>query len=147
MLGNMKKLLALLVLLTLGTVVSQAQITTNVTLKWTISYVTATNTNTVNATFNINPGTANRDTNRGLGLTYAYNAYTNSLGTNHLSADPFETWIKKNYTALVDNYSSQAQSAVNAITAQKITLLLTSESDLLSNSDLSNLATIAAKAQ
>jgi hypothetical protein len=53
-------------------------------------------------------------------------------------------WLKQQHVVLIDDYASQKQAAFNAVTAEKIRILLTQQSDLLSNAQLGQLTNIAA---
>jgi hypothetical protein len=76
------------------------------------------------------------------GLIYAYGVYVAAQGTNApLAMGP---WLKQQHTALVDDYATQKQTVDNAAIAEKLRLLLTVNTDLLSNAQKTQLADIAA---
>lgn len=79
------------------------------------------------------------------GLNFAYGSYVATFGTNAPTLN-FNQWMKANYTDFVQGYASQKQQADNVIILKKLTVLLNGNTDLLTQSDLNNLATIAAKA-
>ena len=137
----MKKLL-LISLLALPITVA-AQSTTNVTYRIQVESVTAGVTNTVAQNWRFDAGGSGRDKARLAGLHFAYGNYVNAQGTNTVLN--FGPWLRQQHTALVDDYANQKQAADNTTLAQKIATLLTSQSDLLSNADINNLNTIAAK--
>lgn len=139
----MKTILAILALAAAVFTV-QAQTTTNLDFRLQVETVTAGVTNKTTTNWRFDYGTK-KDATRVDGANFAYAAYVTSLGTNGVPL-AFGPWWKRQDIALVDNYAQQKQQADNTVLLQKLTSLLTSNSDLLSNADLNNLATIAAKA-
>src|SRR5262245_25085752 len=140
----MKKLLAIAIL-TLAAFTAQGQTTTNIAYTITIETVTAGVTNTANpVTFRYDYG-AKKDALRIDGFNFAYGQYCATFGTNAPTLT-FKQWVKQVTQALPDEYARQQQQAANAATLAKLSVLLTTQSDLLSTTDLNNLNTIAAKA-
>lgn len=138
------QILAILALIA-ASLAAQAQTTTNVTVRWTVETVTANVTNSVNTSLRLDYGTRTKDSIRIDGLSFAYANYLATLSTNDVPL-AFGPYMKAYYTTIIDSYAKQKQAGDNAAMAAKITQLLTQQSDLLSNADLNNLATIAAKA-
>lgn len=138
------KTLITLALLAFGALAVQAQTTTNIAYRIQVETVTGGVTNTVNTNWRYDYGTK-KDSVRIDGIAFAYKVYTNSLATNDVAL-ALGPWLKRQHQALVDDYAAQAQRASSADTLAKLTSLLTANIDLLSASDLSSLATIAAKA-
>lgn len=128
----MKKLI-LLALISLGTYTASAQ--TNIQLRVQVDGV--------NSTLNLDMTGSKKDQNRIAGLVYAYGVYTNALGTNGVPL-ALGDWLKNQHIVLIDDYSRQKQAADNATVAAKIQILLTTQSDLLSAAQKSQLAAIAA---
>lgn len=130
----MKKLFFALALSALP-FVAHAQSPTNIQLRVTWDGV--------NSTLNLDSTGSKKDTNRIAGLVYAYSVYTNSLSTNVVPLAP-QIWLRNNHTLLIDDYASQKQAKDNAAIAAKIQMLLTTQSDLLSSAQMSQLVAIAA---
>lgn len=140
----MNKLIALALLLA-SAFVAQAQTTTNLSYVITVETVTGGVTNLLNpVTLRYDYGNK-KDSLRIDGFNFAYGAYAATFGTNTPALN-FKQWLKRQEQSLPDNYAAQKQAADNAATLAKLTVLLTSQSDLLSTADLNNLTTIAAKA-
>lgn len=124
--------------------VANGQTATNVTLKFSGSVIVAgVSTNNFASTITLDPSNK-KDQTKLTGLSFACGSCTNSIGTNAPIA--FEAWAKNTFQAVIGSCAGQAQQAANAATLIKLASLLTANSDLLSAPDLSNLATIAAKA-
>ena len=134
----MKTILSLI--LSLAFLQTHAQSTTNIITRWTLEVVTGGITNSQQLNLRWDYGTK-REALLIDGLNFAYSNYLVAGGTN-----TFHQWLRANYATHVKNYADQKQDADNRETLRKLTILLTAESDLLSNADLNNLATIAAKA-
>lgn len=120
-----------------------AQSTTNIITRWTLEVITGGITNSQQLNLRWDYGTK-REALLIDGLNFAYSSYLASQATNTPAS--FHQWLRANYLSHVKNYADQKQDADNRETLRKLTILLTAESDLLSNADLNNLATIAAKA-
>lgn len=97
----------------------------------------------VNSSLNLDSTGSKKDQNRIAGLWFAYQVYVAAQGTNTVLAP--QVWLRNQHTILIEDYAAQKQKSDNEAMAQKILTLLTVQSDLLSNADLNNLATIAAK--
>lgn len=124
---------------------AKAQTTTNISYVITIETVTAGVTNSLNPiAFRYDYG-SKKDAIRIDGFNYAYGQYVATFGTNAPTLN-FKQWMKQVTQALPEEYARQQQQAANAATLAKLTVLLSSQSDLLSASDLTSLNTIAAKA-
>lgn len=133
----MKKLLVILAL-SVTALIAQAQSVTNIV--WRVQVETGTvggTTNTVTTNFRWDYGSA-KDLTRVNGYVFAYN---NSKSTNTLNQ-----WIKADVADRADSYAAVKASADYQSLLAKLSLLLLSNPDLLSASDLSSLNTIAAKA-
>lgn len=139
----MKTLIAILTLAA-SAFVSKAQTTTNIAIRFTVETVTAGVTNSTPTNFRWDYGNK-KEALRVDGLNFAYSHYVSTFGTNAPTLN-FNQWMKANYTDFVQGYASQKQQADNVIILQKLTVLLNGNTDLLTQSDLNNLATIAAKA-
>jgi hypothetical protein len=99
----------------------------------------------VNTSWSFDATGSNKDKARIAGILYGYQVYTNSLSTNDVAL-AIGPWLKRQHLALIDDYTTQKQAKDNAVIAAKLQSLLTVNSDLLSNADLSALTTIAEKA-
>lgn len=120
---------------------SQAQTVTNLAFRITVETgVVGGTTNSVNTNLRLDYGTA-KDLTRINGWVYAWNAYKVAGGTNDLGS-----WLKTDLKDRADSYAATKQAADHAGLVAKLTSLLLQNPDLLSASDLSTLATIAAKA-
>lgn len=97
----------------------------------------------VNSTINLDSTGSKKDTNRMAGINYAYGVYTNSLATNAVPLAK-QVWLRDKFITLVDDYSSQKQAVDNSVIAEKLRLLLTINTDLLSSAQLNTLQSIAA---
>lgn len=139
----MKTSLAILAL-TAAAFTSQGQTTTNLDYRLQVETVTAGVTNKTTTNWRYDYG-AKKDATRIEGANWAYAAYVTRLGTNGTPL-AFGLWLKRQHTVLLDSYSDQKQAADNRVLLQKLTSLLTANSDLLTAGDLSSLSTIAAKA-
>lgn len=128
----MKKLLLILLVLAPLTVAAQTNIQYRITVDG------------VNTSWTYDAAGSKKDIARIDGLKYAFGVYVASLPTNQVAL-AIGPWLKQQHQVLVDDYTSQKQAKDNAATLAKLQILLTTSSDLLSNADLNNLATIAAK--
>lgn len=131
----MKKLLTILAI-TATAFVAQAQTTTNLIFRVQQQVIVAgVSTNIVD--------TAN--------FTWDYAIKRDALKIDGFlfgatgSSLPFVNWIKQDIGDRAKTYSDAKLARDNADLAAKLTELLTKQTDLLSNADLNNLATIAAK--
>lgn len=134
----------ILAILALGAVSAYAQTTTNLDYRLQVETVTSGVTNKTTTNWRYDYG-AKKDAARVDGANWAYAAYVTSLGANGTPL-AFGPWLKRQHTVLLDSYSDQKQAADNKVLLQKLTSLLTANSDLLTAGDLSSLSTIAAKA-
>ena len=112
--------------------------TTNITFRVVVDVVSGGVTNSTTVSTRLD-GSTQRDVDRLAGLQWAYaaNPGTNTIGT----------WCRTMVTDAVDSIRRAKLQADNAALAAQIQQLLTSQQDLLSAQDLSNLRTIGAKAQ
>ena len=120
---------------------AQAQTVTNIA--WRIQVETGTvggSTNTVTTNFRYDYGTT-KDLLKVNGYVFAWQAYKANGGANDLN-----TWLKTDVADRAVSYANAKQTADNSALVQKLTSLLLQNPDLLSNADLNNLQTIAAKA-
>lgn len=141
----MKKLLALALLSLALPLAAKAQLVTNVTFKITVDVInTGVSTNSINTTLKFDSSGKN-DALRVQGWIFAYQAYTNSIGTNTPVA--FEALIKQRLKDISDNYANQVQATLNAARLDALKLLLTVNSDKLANSDYNALDAVIAKGQ
>ena len=137
----MKKLIAL-ALIGLAALAAQAQTTTNVVIRATVETVTAGVTNSTSATLRLDAGGSKRDVFAVNGLVSAFAKYR----ANASNTKTFDQWLKQEALDQAEAYGRTAQQEAIATTAANIQKLLTQYPDLLSNADLNNLTTIAAKA-
>lgn len=133
-----KSLLSLGLLATALT--AQAQTTTNLAYRITVETVTAGVTNSVNTNFRYDASGAS-DAAKINGFALAFATYRAGGGSKDFGA-----WLKQDVTDRAKAYADAKAAVDNAALLAKISALLLSNPDLLSASDLSNLATIAAKA-
>lgn len=138
----MKANLALLTLL-LGCFTAQAQLVTNFAVRVTVDIVnTGVSTNTAQTTLNIKPDTSAKDKVLSDGLVWFYNKQKATGETNELSFWSARVHLKDKLKETADMKAREESS----ITLEKISRLLSTDIDLLTTSDLSQLNTIAAKA-
>jgi hypothetical protein len=137
----MKKTLALLIGLACLTA-AQAQSTTNVVIKATVEVVTAGVTNSTSSTLRYDAGGSKRDIFAANGLISAFGKYR----ANAANTKTFDAWLKQEYGDHAEAYGRVYQQEQISTTAAAIQKLMTQFPDLLSNADLNNLTTIAAKA-
>lgn len=135
----MKKLLTITV--SLFALIAGAQTTTNIAFKITVETVSGGTTNNAVSNFRFDSGGTKADQIRIDGAAMAYATYRSGGGTN-----AFEVWLKQDVKDRLKEYADAKAHFDNAATAAKISSLLLQNPDLLSASDLSNLATISAKA-
>jgi hypothetical protein len=134
----MKQILVALALSALA-LSAQAQTTTNLAWRVTIESVTAGVTNTSQSTVRLDYGTK-KEALLIDGLVKAHNDYVKGGGTA-----TFEAWLKTDIKDRAKVYADAKQAADNAALLSKLTALLTSNLDLLSNADITSLTAIAAK--
>lgn len=139
----MRTKLALSTLL-LACFTAQAQLVTNFAVRVTVDIVnTGVSTNTVQTTLNIKPDTSAKDRVLSDGIVWFYNRQKALTGeTNELSFWTARTHIKDKFKESADAKAREESS----LTLEKLSRLLSTDIDLLTASDLSQLNTIAAKA-
>lgn len=135
----MKKLLLTLGFLT-AALTARAQTTTNIAYRVTVETVTGGVTNSAVTNFRYDASNAS-DAAKINGFALAFATYRAGGGSKDFGA-----WLKQDVTDRAKAYADAKAAADNAALLAKISALLLSNPDLLSASDLSNLATIAAKA-
>jgi hypothetical protein len=135
----MKTLLAIIALAACSLAV-QAQTTTNLIFRVQEQHVTAVSTNIATTSNFTWDSATKKEKARVDGVVYAFRKYTIGGGTNLLVQ-----WIRTDINDRGQEYANVKQRDDNALVLSKLTALLTTDVDLLTNADLSNLATIAAK--
>jgi len=130
------------VIIGLAALTAQAQSTTNVVIRTTVEVVTAGVTNSSASTLRLDAGGNKRDVFALNGLVAAFAKYR----ANTANTKTFDQWLKQEAVDLTEAHGRAYQQEQIAATATKINALLTQFPDLLSNADLNNLTTIAAKA-
>lgn len=129
----MKTILAVIALVACS-LVAQAQTTTNLIFRVQEQHVTAGVSNIVDT----------------VNFTWDYATKKDALKVDGFrfgavgSTIPFVNWIRQDINDRAKAYSDAKVAADNAVLAAKIQTLLTTQSDLLSNAQMSQLAAIAA---
>lgn len=142
--NNPMKSLLTIALLALA-LTAQAQTTTNLAIRVQVESITGGTTNTTSTNWRLDYGNKN-DALRVDGFNFAYASYAAALPTNQVAVAPGVFFKQNLVKPLLDNYAQQKQAADNAVLLQKLTSLLTVNSDQLTAGDLTSLNTIAAKA-
>lgn len=137
----MKRLILTLILVALA-FTTRAQTVTNITIKSQVDVVvTGVSTNSTTDNLVLTAAGSKKDANRINGLAYAFSQYRANGGKLALGA-----WLKQDAADRADGYATAKQQADNSAMLAKLQYLLGPGTDLLTAGDLSNLATIAAKA-
>lgn len=139
----MKTNLALLTIL-LGCFAAHAQLVTNFIVQVKVDIVnTGVSTNSTQTTLNIKPDSSAKDKVLSDGIVWFYNRQKATANeTNELSFWTARTHIKDKFKESADAKAREESS----ITLEKLSRLLSTDIDLLTAGDLSQLNTIAAKA-